>query len=170
MILLSRSSGKKTKIKWLGPLTQRFDHKKVNKCKKFHFLTNLKFFWLWFFSQKISNINLLLGKKPKNAKKTCFTLISYNLDEEKSIFQQLVMEDPLFKGKRWLFKNVFFMKYLTLDNRLSWKKTEMKRLGPLTQIFDHRKMKKHEKFHFWPISSFFNFDFSHKKYLISIWH
>ena len=97
MILLSRSSGKKTKIKWLGPLTQRFDHKKVNKCKKFHFLTNLKLFWLWFFSQKISNINLLLGKKPKNAKKTCFTLISYNLDEEKSIFQQLVTEDPLFK-------------------------------------------------------------------------
>ena len=69
LILLSRSSGKKTKIKWLGPLTQRFDHKKVNKCKKFHFLTNLKLFWLWFFSQKISNINLLLGKKPKNAKK-----------------------------------------------------------------------------------------------------
>ena len=39
----------------------------------------------------------MLENKPKYAEKTCFTLISYNLDEEKSIFQQLVMEDPLFK-------------------------------------------------------------------------
>ena len=39
----------------------------------------------------------MLENRPKYAEKTCFTLIPYNLDEEKSILQQLVMGDPLFK-------------------------------------------------------------------------
>ena len=39
----------------------------------------------------------MLENRPKYAKNTCFTLISNNFDEEKSILQQLVAEDPLFK-------------------------------------------------------------------------